>query len=178
MAGSVEELLGGRDKEEVGLEDFVGLGQATLSLLKVEVDVQGLDESSDGVVVLVVLLAHDAHEILELLLVVAVLEATTVLSRTATVCDDGGGQVAKEPGSRGLDAVDKRLGEEHLGELVTRGLVVEHGEECPVCQPNAVLQLCERVAEQTCLDALLHLQDLLERGLPVGGQDVGGELAP
>jgi len=178
VTGSVQELLRGRDEEEVGLEDLVGLRQATLSLLKVEIDVKGLDESGDRVVVLVVFLAHNAHEILELLLVVAVLETTAVLSRTAAVCDNGSGQVAEEPGSRGLDAVDESLGEKHLGELVARRLVVEHGEECPVCQPDAVLQLCERVAEQTCLDALLHLQNLLQRGLPVGGQNVGGELTP
>lgn len=74
MASGVEELLRGGDKEEVGLEDLVSLEKTALSLLEVEVDVESLDESGDRVVVLVVLLAHNAHEILELLLVVAVLE--------------------------------------------------------------------------------------------------------
>lgn len=178
VAGGVEELLRGGDKEEVGLEDLVGLDQAALSLLKVKVDVQSLDEGGDGVVVLVAFLAHNAHEILKLLLVVAVLEAAAVLAGSAAVRDDGGCQVAQEPGAGGLDAVDEGLGEEELGELIARGLVVEHGEESPVSEPGAVLELGKGVAEKAGVDALLHLHDLLQCGLPVGGENVGGELTP
>jgi hypothetical protein len=47
-----------------------------------------------------------------------------------------------------------------------------------VDQPRALLQLCQRVVEQPCVDVLFDLVNLLEAGLPVYRQDLAGELAP
>lgn len=172
MPGCVDECVGGAEQEEVILEDLLSLAQLLLRLLKVEVDVQGLDEVGDGVGVLVPFLAHDADEVLELALVLV------AVAGTAAAGDDGCGQVAQDPRARGLDGVDVGGREEHVGQRLAGWLVVEEGEQRPVEQPGAVLQLGERVVEQACVDLLLDLVDLLDGAVPVDGQDLAGKLAP
>lgn len=56
--------------------------------------------------------------------------------------------------------------------------MVEEGEQRPVQQPGAVLQLCEGVVEQACVDLLFDLVDLLDGAVPVDGEDLAGQLAP
>jgi len=56
--------------------------------------------------------------------------------------------------------------------------VVEEGEQRPVDQPGAVLELCEWVVEEACVDDLLELVDLLHGRVPVDGEDLAGELSP
>ena len=172
MSRCVHKLVCRAEQEEVVLENLLGLAQLLLGLLKVKVDVQGLDEVGDGVAVLVALLAHDADEVLELLLVLI------GVARLAAVGDDGGGEVAQYPGAVCLDGVDVGGGEEHVGQALAGGLVVEEGEQGPVDQPGAVLQLGEGVVEEAGVDGLLELVDLLDGRVPVDAQDLAGQLAP
>ena len=172
MSRGIDKLVGGAEQEEVVFENLLGLAQLLLGLLKVKVDVQCLDEVGDGVAVLVALLPDYPDQVLELLLVLIRVAALVA------VCDDGGGEVAQDPGAVGLDGVDVRGREEHVGEALAGGLVVEEGEQRPVDQPCAVLQLCEGVVEEARVDGLLELVDLLNGRVPVDGEDLAGELAP
>lgn len=56
--------------------------------------------------------------------------------------------------------------------------MVEEGEQRPVDQPGAVLQLCKGVVEEARVNGLLELVDLLDGRVPVDGEDFAGELAP
>ena len=85
VARSVDKGIGGGEEEEVGAEDILGEAELALSLLEVEVDVEGADELSDGVVVLVGLLLDDADYVLELFLVLA------GAASAAAAGDDAGG---------------------------------------------------------------------------------------
>jgi hypothetical protein len=172
MPGGIDECVSRAEQEEIVLEDLLGLAQLLLRLLEVKVDVQGLDEVGDGVGVLVPFLAHDADQVLKLALVLV------AVAGAAAAGDNGGGQVAQDPRARGLDGVDVGSREEHVGQGLAGGLVVEEGEQRPVEQPGAVLQLGERVVEQACVDLLLDLVDLLNGAVPVDGQDLAGKLAP
>ena len=172
VAGGVDKGVGGAEQEEVVLENLLGLAELLLGLLEVKVDVEGLDEVGDGVGVLVTLLADNADQILELALVLV------RVAGAAAAGDDGSGEVAQDPGAVCLDGVDVGGGEEHVGEGLAGGLVVEEGEEGPVDQPGAVLQLGEGVVEEACVDELLDLVDLLNGRVPVDGEDLAGELAP
>jgi len=175
MSGGILESVACGDKEEVAAQNLVGLGELLLSLLEVEVDVESLDKLADGVAVLVGFLSNDADKVLELLLVrvLAVLAGGAV-----AVGDDSSGEVTQDPGAGGLNGVDVCGGEEEVGELVAGGLVVEEGEERPVDQPAAVLELGQGVVEQARVDVLANLLYLLHSGLPVGGENVRGEFAP
>ena len=163
MSRSLHESVRSRDEEEVGAEHFFGLDQFLLRLLEVEVDVQRLDEVRDGVIILVTLLADNPRQVLELLLIQARVAAAVA------VRDDGGGEVAQDPGAVGLDGVDVGGGEEELAEGVAGGLVVEEGEERPVDQPGAVLELRQRVAEQFGVDGFFDFVHFLHGHFPVGG---------
>jgi hypothetical protein len=175
MSGGILESFACGDKEEIAAQNIVGLGKLLLGLLKVKVDVESLDELADGVAVLVGFLSDDADQVLQLLLVrvLAVLAGGAV-----AVGDDGSGEVTQDPGAGGLNGVDVCGGEEEVGELVTGGLVVEEGEERPVDQPAAVLELGQGVVEQARVDVLADLLHLLHGGFPVGGKNVRGKFAP
>ena len=149
-----------------------------MRLLEVKVDEERFDKVGDGIAILVLLLSHHPHQILDLLLVVAVRVALVLGAGSVAVGDDGSSQVSQDPRTRGLDGVDVWRREEELGEDFSGGLVVEEGEQTPVDEPCAVLQLGERVVEESRVDALLDFGDLLHRAFPVGGQDVARELAP
>lgn len=173
VTGSLNEGIGSRNEEEVAPQHILGLTQLLLGLLKVEVNVQRLNEVGDGVGVFVALLANDADQVLQLLLV-----DVAVLVGTVAVGDDGGGEVAQDPGAAGLDGVDVGGGEEKVGQDIASRVVVEEGEQRPVDQPGAVLELTQRVVEETGLDRVLDLLDLLHSTIPAGGQNFRGELTP
>ena len=175
MSGGILESVTGSDEEEVVAQNLVGLAELLLGLLEVEVDVESLDELADGVAVLVGFLSDDADQVLELLLVRVL---AVLASRAVTVGDDGSGEIAQDPGASGLNGVDVGGGEEEVGELIAGGLVVEEGEERPVNQPAAVLELGQGVGEQACVDVLADLLYLLHSGFPVGGKNVRGEFTP
>lgn len=126
MPGRLDEGVCSSDEEKVSSKHLFGLDEFLLRFLEVEVDVQRLDEVRDGVVVLVAFLPDDAGQVFQLLLVHARVPAAVA------VRDDGGGEVAQDPGAVGLDGVDVGGGEEELTEGVARWLVVEEGEEGPV----------------------------------------------
>lgn len=140
--------------------------------LKVEVDVERLDEVGDGIGVLVVLLLDNANNVLELLLVL------TSVTGAGAVGDDSGGQVSEDPGAGSLDSVDEWCGEEEIADSVASWLVVEEWEESPVDEPCAVVQLCEWVAEELGVYGLLDLCDLLHSRFPVGGKNLRSKLSP
>ena len=85
VARRVDKGVGGGDEEEVAPQQLAGLEQPLLGLFKVKVDVQRLDEVRHGIAVLVVLLLHDADQVLEVFLILARVAAS------APVRDDGGG---------------------------------------------------------------------------------------
>ena len=172
MPRRLDERFGGGHEEEIALQDALGGRELLLRLLEVKVDVERAHKVGDGVAVFVPFLPDHSHEVLELLLVLARVAAA------AAVRDDRGGQVAQHPGAVGLDGVDEGRLEEQVGERLARGLVVEEGEEGPVDEPGAVLQLRERVVEQLGVDRLLDFRDLLHGHVPVEREDVAGQLAP
>ena len=110
MSRGIDELVSCTQQEEVVLENLFCLAELLLCLLKVKVDVQGLDEVGDRVAVLVALLTYDPDQVLELLLVLVRVPATVAGS------DDGGGEVAQDPWAVCLDGVDVGGREEHVGE--------------------------------------------------------------
>lgn len=173
MSSGIDEVIGSSDKEEITAEDLLSLSQFPLRLLEVEVNVQSLDETGEGVRVLVALLANDTDQVLELLLV-----DHGVLVGARSVGDDGGGQVSEDPGARCLDGVDVGGGEEEVCKDVTGGIMVEEREETPVDQPCAAGELGKRVVEESSVDGLLDLGDFLHGALPVGSQDLRSKLTP
>ena len=56
--------------------------------------------------------------------------------------------------------------------------MVEEGEERPVEQPSAVLELSEGLVEEARVDDFFELVDFLHGGVPVYGEDFAGEFAP
>lgn len=169
MSCGILECIGERSKEEVALEDGVGLCQALLCLFKVKVYVESANKLADWIGVFVSLLSHDAHEILELLLVRRV---AALCDGAVSVGDDCCGEVAQNPGARGLDGVDVGGREEEFGKGLAGGLVVEEGVEGPVDEPSAVLELSQRVVEETCVDLLADLLNFLHDVFPLFGEDV------
>ena len=56
--------------------------------------------------------------------------------------------------------------------------MVEEDEEAPVDEPGPLLQSLQVAAEGALVDELLQPVEVLERGVPVLHQDLGGELPP
>ena len=56
--------------------------------------------------------------------------------------------------------------------------MVEEDEEAPVDEPGPLLQGLQVAAEGALVYELLQPVEVLERGVPVLHQDLGGELAP
>jgi hypothetical protein len=144
MSRRIHKRIRRTEQEEIVLENLLRLAELLLCLLKVKVDVQSLDKVGDGVVILVALLPYNTDEVLDLLLVLVGIAAG---GGPVAASDDGSGEVPQDPRAVGLDGVDVGEGEEHLGEGFPGGVVVEEGEQRPVDQPGAVLQLCQRVVE-------------------------------
>ena len=69
MPSGVNKVVRKCDQEEVIAKYGTGLTQLLLSLLEVKVDVQGANEVGNGIRVFVSLLANNADEIFELLLI-------------------------------------------------------------------------------------------------------------
>ena len=94
-----------------------------MCLLEVEVNIQCLNEICHRVSILVAFLPDNSNEVLELLLVLVGVAVAVAVS------DDGGGEVAQDPGAVCLDRVDVGGREEHLGEGIFGRLIVEEGEQ-------------------------------------------------
>lgn len=172
MSSGLDKVFRGCDKEEIGTENFFSLGKFLLCFFKIKVEVQSLDEISDWVRILVVLLLDDTNDIFELLLVLA------SVAGTVAVGDNCSSQISKDPWAGGLDGVDECWGEEEIADNITSGFVVEEWEQSPVNEPGSVVKLCERFVEELCLDQFLDLLDFLHRGLPVSSQDLTSQFTP
>lgn len=172
VAGRVDKVVGVGEQEEVAPENLLGEDELVLGLLKVKVDAQGVDEAGDGVLVLVGLLLNDANNVLHLLLL-----DTGVLC-AAAVGDDGDGEVAEDPGRVGLDGVDEAGVEEEVEEGLTGLVVVEEGEEGPVDELGAVLELGKGVVGKPGVDTLADLLQLLHGRLPAHAENLAGKTTP
>lgn len=139
VAGRVDKRLGRGNQEEVALENLLGLTELALGLFEIKVDTERGNKLGDGVTVLVKLLLDDTDEILELLLVGA------RVAGAIAVGDYRSGEVPEDPGARGLDGVDESGGEEELDQDIAGGVVVEEGEQSPMDEESAVLELRKRV---------------------------------
>ena len=130
MASSIKEGFRCRDEEEICAKDFVRFAEPFLCFFEVEINVECFDEASDRILVLVLLLADDSHEIFELLLVIRVIVTvvTTLGTRPIAIRNHSGGKVAQDPGTGGLNGVDVGWAEEHFGKFVSGLFVVEEGE--------------------------------------------------
>ena len=133
MPCRINKRIRSAEQEKVVLQNLLSLAEFLLCFLEVEVNIQCLDEICHRVSILVAFLPDNPNEVLELLLV---LVGVTV---AVAVCDDGGGEIAQDPGAVCLDRVDVGGREEHLREGVFGGLIVEEGEQGPVNQPGAVV---------------------------------------
>lgn len=179
MSCSLNERLGSALEEEVATQNNVGFAQLLLCTGKVKFEVERADKFRNRVRVLVALLPDDAYQILELLLILRAPSRNILCAnRAVPAADDGSGEVTQQPRAAGLDGVDVCRGEEELDQGVARWLVVEEWEERPVEKPCAVLELCERRAEESSIDGLANLCDFLHGVLPVGLQDFAGKLTP
>ena len=78
-----------------------------------------------------------------------------------------------------LDSVEiGLLVEEEVDDEISALGMVEEDEEAPVDEPGPLLQGLQVAPERALVDELLQPVEVLERGVPVLHQDLGGELAP
>lgn len=172
VARGVDEGVGGAGKEEVSAADLFGCVQGFARSVEVVRDVEGGDELREGVLVFIRLLADVPHDVLHLLLL------QTGIPGAAAAGDDSGDEVAQDPGAGGLDGVDVGGGEEHVEDGLAGGLGVEEGEEGPVEQHGAVIELGARVGEEAGVNALANIFELVDGAVPVCAEDFRRELAP
>lgn len=172
VSGGLDKGVGGRGEEEVASAHLGGLGEGLTGSLEIVGDVESADELGDRVGVLVGLLADIADDVLDLLLLDGAIASTT------SAGDNGGDQISQHPGAGGLDGVDERSGEEHVQDGLPGALPVKEGEEGPVEEHCSVVELSTGVVEELGVDVFPHILDLLNSRLPVGLEDLRGELAP
>lgn len=178
VAGGIHKGVGRGGEEEVGAADVLGGAEGLAGGLKVVGNVESVDELGDGVGVLVGLLADVADDVLELLLLDARGAVVAGGAGAAARGDDGGDEVAQDPGAGRLDRVDVGRREEHVEDGLAGGVVVEEGEEGPVDEHGAVVELGARVAEELGVDALLDVLELVDGRVPVGREDLARKFAP
>ncbi len=172
MSSSLNKRIRSRHEEEIGPQDLFGFDEFLLRLFKVKIDVQRLDEIRHRVVILVSFLPHDPSQVFELLLV------QTRVPAAVSVRDDGGGEVAQDPGAIGLNGIDVWGGEEEFAEGVASGFVIEEWEEGPMDQPRTVLQLGQGIVEEFGVDGFFDFVDFFHGYFPVRGQYLRGQFAP
>lgn len=172
VAGGLDKGIGGGGEEEVGAADVLGHAESLAGGVEVVGNVEGVDELGDGVGVLVGLLADVADDVLELLLLGG------RVAGTGAAGDDGGNQVAQDPRAAGLDGVDVGGGEEHVEDGLAGALVVEQGEQSPVDQHGAVVELSAGVVEELGVNVLADVLELVDGSVPVGRKDFASKLAP
>ena len=103
-------LVGESREEEIRSHDTVRHCQSCLSLLKVKVAEQVLQESGDRVGILVILHLDDPCEVFDVIPV----RPHSRCSRCSTGDDGGGDEVSEEMRAGGLDSVEIRGGKEHF----------------------------------------------------------------
>lgn len=172
VSGGVDKSIGRRGKEEVASANLGGHGQSLTGSLEVVGDVKSVDELGDGVGVLVSLLTDVSDDVLDLLLLDGAVASAT------TAGDNGSNQVSQDPGARGLDGVDVGSGEEHVQDGFPGTLPVEEREKGPVEKHCSVVELSTGVVEKLRVDVFPHVLELIDSRLPVGLEDLGGQLTP
>lgn len=130
-AGILEEVFAGGGEEEVIVDDILAFLQLGLGAVEVDVDVQGLDELSDGVLVGVGFLLDNFDQVLQ--------------DVFPTAANDGSGSdVTKDPRAGGLDGVDILGLEKHVEQMILAVLVVEEDEQRPVDKMRALVKELDR----------------------------------
>ena len=191
----IQEILPELVQEEVVRDDALRSLQLALRSLKVELDVELLEEARDGVRVLALLELHDLDELADR---VAHARAGRCAARRGLLGlareHGGDGEVAEDPGRSGLDGVEVRGGEECLEEEGAARGVVEVDEERPVDEPCAGVQGCkglcgrrhggggggggERGGGSACVDGVAEGIELFKGDLPLAGENVRSKFAP
>lgn len=168
--GILDKIVGKARQKKVVSHDLLGRGEAVLGRRKVKVDIQVLEERSDGVRVLVLFHLRDSDEITEVV--------STAARRVGVFAieNGGGNDVSQEVRARGLDSVEVRGREKHVEQPLECLAEIKVDKERPVQQPCPRLQLGERVGLR--VNHVLQVLNIRQRRLPLTRQDVGGELAP
>ena len=91
--GVLDKIIQAGHQEEVVHQDRLAVPQLLLGSVKIKVDIQVLDEGGDGVLVGVGLLLDDLDQVLH------------DVAPRGLVGDDGGGEIAEDPGAGRLDGV-------------------------------------------------------------------------
>ena len=162
MPRRINECISRAGKEEVVSEDCLSINELLLGFLKIKVDIERFHEIGEGIRVLVALLPHNSNKIFDLLLI------CTGIFAPISIGDYSGCEVSQDPGAVRLNGVDEGWREEHFGKALPSGLIVEEREEAPVDKPSAMLKLRQRVVEESSIDGITNLLDLLHGTLPFG----------
>jgi hypothetical protein len=162
---ALNELIQISVDEEVVEDDVLALVKLHAGALKVKVDVQVLQEFSDWIFVGVRFLLDDLDQILQGI-------------ATAAIDDDGDRQVAQDVRASRLNDVQvDRLVQQVLDDQIASLGVVEEDEDAPVDEPCALCQQLH-VGEAAVVDEFAQAIQVLEGGLPVEGENFGGQFAP
>jgi hypothetical protein len=164
----VDKAIRAGTEEEVIPQNFFRLQQLLLGLFEIKVHVQRFDKVGQRVGILVPFLLDHPYQVLQLLLVRIAIPAL------AAVSNDSRSQIPQDPWADGLYCVDEGGREEKLGQNFFSGVVVEEGEEAPVDQPGAVVELRKRVVEEFGVDALFDFLDFFHGVVPFCAEDFGG----
>lgn len=165
QTGIFDELLQTSDDEEIVHDHRLALVQLHPGALEVKVHVQVFQELGDWVAVGVRLLLDDLYQILESV-------------SPASVDDDSCGQVAQNVRTHSLDRIQIQwFVQEHLDDqIASLGMVEEH-QNTPVDQPGALLQHLDW-REVVVIDEITQTGQILKRGWPVQGKDLGRQFTP
>ena len=165
--GILDEVIKTRHQEEIINQHCLTITQFLLGPIKIEVDIQILNETRYGVLIGVGFLLDDLYEVLH------------NISPGALVSDDSGGEVSEDPGASGLDCVQIRLlVEEQIYDQVSSLGVVEEDKQAPVDQPGALLKCLEITTESALINEGLQPVEILQCSVPVLHEDLGSKLAP
>ena len=135
----VHEVVAEVPEEEVVRDDRLRLAELLLRGLKVELDVELLEELCDRVLVLVLLHLYDLDDLAD-----RVADARGERARRGLAAKNGGSsEVTKDPWGGGLNSVEVDGGEEGLKEEGAPLWMVEVDEEGPVEEPCAGMELAE-----------------------------------
>lgn len=181
-SGTLHKLVDEPVEEEIVLQDRLGVLQLFLSLFEIKLAVQVREERRDRVGIVVVLLEDDLGDLLDRVPDLPTGDGDLVAVRVCSVGEDGGGdEVSGEVGTRSLERVEVRRGEENVEQSGPPVLVVEEDKETPVEQPTPGLQLDARLGLFLGQGVVDHLPELLESGqrsVPFTRQRVAQQLSP
>jgi hypothetical protein len=135
MSGTLHKLLRQTRQKEITFQHRLHLRQPLLRKFKIKIHVQSIHKLGNRIGILISLLLDDSNELTNLFLVVV------RISFAEMGCYDCGGEIAKDPGWGGLNGVYVGGGEEEFAEGFAAVFGVKEGEEGPMDEPGAVVEL-------------------------------------